>query len=55
MRIKYIGPHDAVEVSGHQFNQGGEGEVPADLGNRLLEQKSTWVAAPAPTKKKGDA
>lgn len=51
MRVKYVGPFDAVEGPGFQAKQGEVIEVADDLGAALIEQ-TDWQAAPARTEKK---
>lgn len=49
MKIKYIGPHDAVRVlvDGRdvEVERGGTADLPDELCNSLLEQKDAWQAA----------
>lgn len=47
MRIKYVGPHDSVDVGGLIFKREVPGDVPDVLGKRLLEQASNWKSASA--------
>lgn len=47
MRIKYVGPHDSVDVGGLTFKFGVPGDVPAVLGKCLLEQADNWQSAAA--------
>lgn len=47
MKIKYIGPHDAVEIVGHPgvVASGEEFDVAPDLGASLLEQAVNYEPA----------
>lgn len=52
-RIKYVGPHDAVDVPGAgTFERGQEAEVDAALAKSLLEQPDNFRAV---TTKKTEA
>jgi len=42
MKIKYVGPHDAVEVAGQVVKQGESAEFPAEIAKSLLEQDTNW-------------
>ena len=51
MTIRYIGPHDAVDVTGDGVITRGE---PVDLGaleKSLLEQPDNWQSVKKPAKK----
>ena len=54
MRVKYVGPHDAVDVA-HLVGvkQGESVEVSTELGKSLLEQETNWQPVTATEKKKG--
>ena len=55
-RIKYVGPFDAVEVSGVGNVKNGESaDVSDTLAKSLLEQSDNWAAEkkPATTKSEG--
>lgn len=43
MKVKYVGPHDAVDVADLVgVKQGDPVEVSAELGKSLLEQETNW-------------
>ncbi len=50
MKIKYVGPYDAVDVA-HLVGvkQGEEVDVSAELGKSLLEQETNWQPVTAKT------
>lgn len=53
MRIKYVGPHDAVEVSGlGVVERDAEADCPEGLAKSLLEQADNWQPVKAPAKTK---
>lgn len=42
-RVKYVGPHDAVDLVGvGEVKQGGAVDVPAGVAKSLLEQADNW-------------
>lgn len=53
MRVKYVGPYDAVDVA-HLVGvkQGEEVDVSAELGKSLCEQETNWQPVKATEKKK---
>lgn len=60
MRVKYVGPFDAVEGPGFAAEAGEVIEVGDDLGASLLQQADNWQkadtkaeAAPKTEKKEG--
>lgn len=48
MKVRYIGPHAAVEATSggraYPAERGEEIEVPDDVGASLVEQTENWVA-----------
>jgi hypothetical protein len=49
-RVKYVGPHDAVDVHGvGTVAQGETVEVSAELGKSLCEQATNWQPVTAKT------
>ena len=56
MQLKYIGPHDAVELRdvGVTVVRGESFDCPAELAKSLLEQPDNWQAVKsAKTEKEG--
>lgn len=53
MKVKYVGPYDAVDVA-HLVGvkQGEAVEVSAELGKSLCEQDANWQPVTATEKKK---
>lgn len=50
-RIKYVGPHDEVEVVGlSPVARGADVDCPADLAKSLLEQADNWQPVKTTTK-----
>lgn len=50
MRVKYVGPHDAVDVAHLVGVKRGESvEVSTELGKNLCEQATNWQPATAKT------
>ena len=45
MKVKYMGPFDAVIVAGVEAKRGEPIEVDDVLGSSLLEQEDNWRAA----------
>jgi len=61
MELRYIGPHDAVEVDLPPdqaptqrvlIGRGEKHDFPAEVARRLLEQDTNWERASATSKKK---
>ena len=44
-RVKYVGPHDSVDMDGHVVKRGEAVEVPHGLAVSLLEQATNWQKA----------
>lgn len=48
MKLKYVGPHDEVEVAGvHVVKRGEAFECDAELGKSLLEQPDNFESVTA--------
>lgn len=50
-RMKYVGPHDAVDVAGVSVKRGEDADLPKDL----LDQPDNWQPVKAATTKKESA
>lgn len=50
MTVKYVGPHDAVEVAGQVVERGAAADL-GDLEKHLLEQPDNWQPVKVATKK----
>jgi hypothetical protein len=53
MKVTYVGPFDAVEVSGLVVERGAVVDVDAALGKSLLDQGDNW--APVTAKKQKES
>ena len=56
MKLRYIGPHDAVEVDGlGVVERDATVEVKGKLADSLLDQPSNWTRTDTPEKKESSS